>query len=126
MNPTAIEVFSTFGVGVLCVVMGIMALVLFLKALNRWGGSGAQPDTIAIRGVLKKDTWAKVYMVGQETFDHVRFMGFTNTESFKSQLPYELNGLVILEDERGCRFIVRAKSIRMIVVEADNHSGDRT
>ena len=56
-------------------------------------------------------------MSGGETFDRVRFIGFTNTDSLKTRLPYELNGMVILEDERGCRFLVRAKAIRMIVVE---------
>ena len=119
MNQTAIEMFSTIGVVVLCIVLGIMALAIFFTVLARINRAGANPETIAIRGVLKKDTWVKVYTSGPETFDRVRFIGFTNTESMKTHLPYELNGMVILEDERGCRFLVRAKAIRMIIVEPE-------
>ena len=119
MNDTAIEMFSTFGVGVFCIVLSIMALAVFFTLLNRINRGGAKPDTIAVRGVLKKDTWAKVYMSGSEIFERVRLVGFTNNESLKTHLPFELNGMVILEDERGCRFLVRAKAIRMIVIEPE-------
>lgn len=126
MSRTAIEVFSTFGVGVLCIVLGIFALAIFFTILNRITNAGVKPETIAVRGVLKKNTWAKVYMSGSETFDRVKFVGFTNTESIKTRLPYELNGMVILEDDRGCRFLVRAKAIRMIVVEPETQNSTQT
>ena len=117
MSPIAIETFSTFGVGILCVVLGIMALAIFFFILNWATGSGAKPETIAVRGILKKDTWATVHMQGAESFERVRFIGFTNTESIKTHLPHELNGMVILEDEQKRRFLVRAKAIRMIVID---------
>jgi hypothetical protein len=121
MNPTAIEMLSTFGVGVLCVVLGTMVLVVFFVALSRITSGRGRPDTMSVRGVLKKDTWARVYLSGSETFERVRFIGFTDAESMKTHIPYELNGMVILEDERGCRFLVRAKAIRMIVVEPEGN-----
>ena len=34
MTPKAIETFSSFGVGVLCAVLGIVALAVFFTALN--------------------------------------------------------------------------------------------
>lgn len=120
MNRTAIEVFSTLGVGVLCIVLGIIALAIFFTVLGRINRAGPNSETIAVRGILTRDTWAKVYMSGSEDFEKVRFIGFTNTESIKTHLPYELNGMVILEDEEGRRFLVRAKNIRMIVVEPDS------
>lgn len=120
MNRTAIEVFSTLGVGVLCIVLGIVALAIFFTVLGRINRAGPSSETIAVRGILTRDTWAKVYMSGSEDFEKVRFIGFTNTESIKTHLPYELNGMVILEDEEGRRFLVRAKNIRMIVVEPDS------
>ncbi len=116
MTPEAIKTLSTFGVGILCAVLGIVALALFFTALNRFATGGAKPETMAVRGVLKKDTWATVHMAGAETFERVRFVGFTNTESIKTHLPYDLNGMVILEDAEGRRFLVRAKAIRMIVI----------
>lgn len=116
MSPKAIETFSTFGVGVLCIALGIIALAIFFSVLSWLGGRGAKPETMAVRGILKKDTWATVHMSGAETFERVRFIGFTNTESMKTRLPYDLNGMVILEDPEGKRYIVRAKAIRMIVI----------
>lgn len=119
MNRTAIEVFSSLGVGVLCIVLGIMALAIFFNVMSRINNAGAKPETMSVRGVLKKDTWAKFYLTGGEVFERVLFVGFTNVESMKAHLPYELNGMVILEDEVGRRSIVRAKAIRMIVVEPE-------
>lgn len=117
MSHTAIETLSSFGIGILCVVLGIMAIAIFFTVLNWAMGSGAKPETMAVRGVLKKDTWATVHMQGAEKFERVRFIGFTNSESRKTHLPHELNGMVILEDEQKRRFLVRAKAIRMIVIE---------
>ena len=117
MNQTAIEMFSSVGVATLCLVLGIMALAIFFQVLSWFKESGEKPNTIAVRGLLTKDTWATVYMSGSETFERVKFVGFTNTASLKTQLPYELNGMVILEDPDGCQFLVRAKAIRMIAIE---------
>lgn len=125
MSPTAIETFSTFGVGILCVVLGIMSLAIFFVTLNWARSGGAKPETIAIRGVLKKDTRATVHMQGAEKFDRVRFIGFTNTESIKTHLPHELNGMVIREDEQKRRFLVRAKAIRMIVIDPPAAASNR-
>jgi hypothetical protein len=123
MTPKAIETFSTFGVGVLCAVLGVIALAVFFTVLSWFNTRGAKPETIAVRGVLKKDTWATVHMQGGETFERVRFVGFTNTESFKTLLPIDLNGMVILEDSEGRRFLVRAKAIRMIVIAPQTAEG---
>lgn len=54
MNETAIEMFSTLGIGVLCIVLGIMVLSIFFSVLNRINNAGSKPDTMAVRGILKK------------------------------------------------------------------------
>lgn len=113
---TALEMLATFGVAVVCIVLGVMALSIFFMILARFASDGTKPDSIAIRGILKKDTWATVHMTGAETFKKVRFLGFTNSEGIKAGLPMDLNGMVILEDEKGTHFLVRAKAIRMIVI----------
>jgi len=122
MSPTAIETFSTFGVAILCIALGIMALSLFFSLVSFLSSRGGKPETIAVRGILKNDTWATVHLSNAETFDRVKFVGFTNAASMKNQLPYELNGMVILEDESKKQFMVRAKAIRMIVVDPDQQS----
>ena len=116
MPKSAIETFSTYGVAILCIALGIMALGVFFTVLSRVNQSGAKPETIAVRGILKKTTWCTVHLSGSETFERVRFIGFTSTNSIKTHLPYELDGMVILEAPDGSRFLVRAKAIRMIVV----------
>lgn len=122
MNETTIETLSTVGVSVLCIVLGIMLVSIFFWLASLIKGTGKEPDTIAVRGVLTKSTWATVHLVGSEVFEQVKFIGFTNSDSFKTHLPYELNGMVILQDQEGRQFLVRAKSIRMIVVEPETDS----
>jgi hypothetical protein len=123
MSRTAAETLGTFGVGILCVVLGIMVLAIFFMALNWLATQGAKPEPMAVRGIIKKDTWVTVHMSGAETFDRVRFVGFTSTQSIKSHIPYDLDGMVILEEESGKRYFVRAKAIRMIVIAPEGAGG---
>lgn len=116
MTPQAIETFSTFGVVILCIVLGIIVLAIFFKVSSWLSSLATKPETMVVRGVLKKDTWVAVHMQGAEVFERVCFIGFTNTENIKTHLPYDLSGMVILEDHEGRRFLVRAKAIRMIVI----------
>jgi len=68
MNEAAIEMFSTVGVAVLCIALGIMALAIFFKVMAWMTTSGSNPNTIAVRGILKKETWATVHMSNSKTF----------------------------------------------------------
>lgn len=52
-------------------------------------------------------------------------IGFTNSQSVKSHLPWELTGMVIIEDESKTCFLVRMKDIKMIVVPSDAAPGSR-
>ena len=60
MGSSAIDTLSRFGVGILCVVLGIMVLALFFSALSWLNSRGAKPETISVRGILKKDCSAKL------------------------------------------------------------------
>ena len=111
------ETISIAGAVGAVIVGAIVVLTIFFRTLS-WL-TGGKPETIAVRGVLKKDTYATVHMAGRETFERVRFIGFTNTDTMKMRLPFELNNMVILEDEQKQRYLVRAKDIRMIVVAPD-------
>lgn len=53
MTQKAIETFSTFGVGVLCAVLGIITLSVFFFVLSWLNTGGAKPETIAVRGVRR-------------------------------------------------------------------------
>jgi hypothetical protein len=121
MHPF-VETVSVAGAVVGVIVVAIIVLTLFFRGLSWISAAGSKPETIAVRGVLKKDTLATVHLAGGETFERVRFVGFTNSETLKTRLPYELNGMVILEDEKQHRYLVRAKNIRMIVVAPEAES----
>jgi hypothetical protein len=99
---------ETIGVvgGIAIVIVGaIVFLTLFFRA-NSWLSRGAaRPEAISIRGILGTNTFATVHMVGGQSFDRVRLIGFTRAQDMKVRLPYELNGMVILEDEQHQRYI---------------------
>ena len=118
MHPF-IETISIAGGVASAVVFAIVILTLFYRGLSWLSGAGSKPETIAVRGVLKKDTLTTVHLAGGETFERVRFVGFTNSETMKTRLPLELNGMVILEDETKQRFLIRSRDIVMIVVEPE-------
>ena len=121
---TFLETISVFGAVGTVVVLVIIVLTLFYQGMFWITVAGTRPDTIAVRGVLKKDTLATIHLAGGRTFERVRFIGFTNSETMKTHLPFELNGMVILEDEQGQRYLVRAKNIQMIVVAPDESPND--
>lgn len=113
---TFVETLGFVGAVVIASVAGIIVLTLFYRGLSWLSGEGSKPETIAVRGVLKRDTLATVHLAGGQKFERVRFIGFTNSETMKTHLPFELNGMVILEDEQKQRYLVRARNIQMIVV----------
>lgn len=121
MHPFT-ETVSVVGAVVTAIVAGIMVLTLFFRGMAWISGASAKPETVAVRGVLKKDTLATVHLVGGTKFERVRLIGFTNSETMKTHLPFELNGMVILEDEQKQRFLVRAKNIQMIVIAPEGDS----
>lgn len=117
MHPF-VETISVAGAVAAVIVGAIVFLTVFYRGLA-WIAGGAKPDTLAVRGVLKKNTLATVHVAGHEPFERVRFIGFTNSQTMKTHVPFELNGMVILEDENKTRYLVRAKDIKMIIVPSD-------
>ena len=117
MHPF-VETISIAGAVAAVMVAATVVLTVFYRGLA-WMTGGTKPDTLAVRGVLKKNTLATVHVVGHEPFERVRFIGFTNSQTMKTHVPFELNGMVILEDEKKTRFLVRAKDIKMIIVPSD-------
>jgi len=111
-----LETLGVTGGVVLAIVAGVVILTLFYRCLAWINDAGTKPETMAIRGILKKDTWATVHLVGGQVFERVRFLGFANSESMKMRFPFELNGMVILEGGQQKQFLIRARSIQMIVI----------
>lgn len=121
MHPF-IETMSIAGAIGAVLVAGVMVLQLFYNLLSWLAGKTSKPESMLVRGVLKKDSLATVHLAGGETYERVRFLGFTSPESMKMHLPGDLHDMVILEDEQKNRYLVRAKNIRTIVVPADKNA----
>ncbi len=117
MHPF-IETVSVAGGIAAAIVGAVIILTLFYRGLT-WLTKGAKPDPLEVAGILKKNTLANVHVAGHKPFERVRFLGYTNSESMKTHLPWELNGMVILEDESQARFLVRAKDIKMIEIPSE-------
>lgn len=111
-----VDTLSSVGGVVTAIVGGVVVLTLFYRGLSWISGAGSKPETIAIRGVLKRDTLATIHLAGGKVFERTRFIGFMNSEMMKTNYPFELNGMVILEDEQKQRYLVRARNIQMIVI----------
>jgi len=124
MHPF-VETVSVAGGIAVAIVGVVIVLNLFYRGVAWLSGEG-KPDPMAVHGVLKKNTLATVHVAGSKPFERVRFVGFTNSQSLKTHWPFELDGMVILEDESKTRFLIRSKDIRMVIVPADDESGDST
>jgi|SRR3569623_2091769 len=117
MHPF-VETISIAGGVAAAIVAAIVVLTVFYRGLV-WLTGRTKPETLAVRGVLKKDTLATVHVAGHEPFERVRFIGFTHSQAMKTHLPFELNGMVILEDLKKTRYFVRSKDIKMIIVPSN-------
>jgi hypothetical protein len=125
MGSLASDTFSTFGVGVLCIVLSIMALSLFYKAIAWLTRTEPEGITFSVRGVLKKDGLVTIHTSYSEVFEQVRIVGAI-THNDTTKIPYEIVGMVILEDVKKVRFIIKPSDIRKIVIEPENVSSSVT
>ncbi len=119
MHPFTETISIAGGIGV-AVVASVVLLTLFYRGMS-WIAGGGKPDPLAVRGILKKNTLATVHVTGQKPFERVRVLGFTNSQTLKTHLPWELEGMVILEDESKTRYMVRAKNIELIIVPPEGN-----
>jgi len=118
------ETLAAFGAAAIVLVSVIVFLTLFYRALAWISSLRSKPEAISVRGILSKSTLTNVHLAGGKTFARVRFLGFTHSAAVKNHLPYELHGMIILEDEKGIRTMVRAVDIRMIAVIPDDSGSD--
>ncbi len=111
-----LDTISVVGGIALVIVLAVVTLTLFFHGAARLARGGSRHDDIPVRKILTTDTLATVHVGGGRTFERVRLLGYTRPDGIKSPWPYELGGMVILEDEQQQRVFVRAKNIQMIVV----------
>jgi hypothetical protein len=96
----------------LCV--GIIILTLFFTALNFLKGKLAGDKVVKMQTFIQDATLVNVHLVGGNSLERMRFIGFTNRGSVKGNVPFQLTNMVVLESEQGLRTLIRADSIKMI------------
>ncbi len=104
---------NTFGV-VVAFCLGIIILAIFftlLGYLNRAIGGG---KIIKLRGFLKEAAWVNVHLIGGNTLERRKFVGFTDSPPAKGNIPFQLRNMVVLEDEKGLRTLIKSDAIKMI------------
>jgi hypothetical protein len=99
------------GIGAICI--GIMVLAIFFKLLNAIQRRFSKTAIIKLKGIFTNSELLNVHLNGAKTVSHVRFVGFTDSNSMKG-IPYQLNNMVVFETTDGKRVLLRAETIRMI------------
>ena len=115
-----IENFITFGAGVLSITIGIMVLTLFFHVLS-WLFDRPKSEPITFKDVLRQEARLTVHMAGGSTYECVRFVGVPNNETTRTFLPSELHGMIILDEEKGGRLLVRAEHVQLIEIAPDGN-----
>ena len=105
--------FSTFG-GVAALCLGVIILAVFFSLLNLVTRLAGGNKIIKFRGLLKEAAWVNVHLVGGNTLERMKFVGFTDPPSAKGNIPFQLRNMVVLENEHGLRTLIKAEAIKMI------------
>jgi hypothetical protein len=101
------------------VVGGIVFLTLFFKLVGWIARKSTKGATrVALKGLLDDRTLCTVHVGNGKTFENVRLVGFIDASSGKGAIPYQLNGMAVLEHADGRRTLIQAKHIRMIEVNS--------
>lgn len=115
MNPF-IETISVAGALALAVIGTVIVLTLFYRALNWLSGDSLKAENLSVHGVFKKDTLVTVELSGKEVYERVYFRGYLKSGATKNYIPWELNEMIVLEDEQRQKIMIRAKHIRKIII----------
>src|SRR4051794_38122172 len=106
---TFVQVFGF----VAAVSIGVIALTLYFAALDYFKRGTKSFDVVRGNGFIRNGKPINVHLNAGKSLQGVRFVGFTSSAG-KDDLPYQLSGMVVLENAKGGRILVRADTVRMI------------
>jgi hypothetical protein len=105
--------YNTFGfVG--AIVLGIVILAIFFKAVGLLQTKMGAPAIVKMKGFLKDAAWINVHLAGGKLLERVKFVGFTGQSSVKGHIPYQFSNMVVLETSAGKRILIRSDAVKMI------------
>jgi hypothetical protein len=105
--------YSVFGV-VAALCAGIIVLALFFTGLNAFNRATRGFGVLKLKGFISDGRLINVYLNGGRSVLGVRFVGFTDRGAGKGGVPYQMSGMVVLENTTGGRILIRADAVRMI------------
>ena len=104
---------ETFGfIFALCA--GVMILAVFFTTLGYLKRGVRGPGVLKMKGFVREGKRINVHLASGRTLDNFQFVGFTEQNSVKGAIPYQLASMAVFESKTGSRVMVRADSIRMI------------
>lgn len=106
---------------VLAISIGIMVLSVFFWLLAKIDNKLRKPaNLLHVKGILDKGQRINIHFNRSQTMMNVRFAGIiSEKQAEKGGLPYQLVGMMVVEDAEQKRFLVKADTIRMVEQIAD-------
>jgi hypothetical protein len=98
-------------IGALCI--GVMVLSIFFTLLNSSKRRFSQFKIIELNGLFKTSDFLNIHLSSGKSVYHVKFIGFTDSESMKG-IPHQLANMVVFVNAHGKRVLLRPDSIRMM------------
>ncbi len=71
-------------------------------------------DFVKLKLFIKDGRVVSVHLNSGKVFSGVRFVGFTDHSSTKSDIPFSLSQMVVCETAKGARIFFRADAVRVI------------
>ena len=103
---------QVFGV-VAALSLGIIILTVFFNVVGYFKRTTRGFDIVKMKGFIKDGKLINVHLSSSKSVLGVRFIGFTDQNTGKGGVPYQLAGMAVLETAKGARIYVRADSVRM-------------
>lgn len=113
-NSDAMNTFNEVFSFVAAICTGIMALAVFFNVLGFVKARARGFDVVKLRGFIKDGKLVNVHLSGGVAYRGVRFVGFTDQNSAKGGVPFQLSQKVVCETVKGARIMFRPETVRII------------
>lgn len=110
------NIFIEWMAPIAAICIGIMILAGFFSIIGMIKDRFSTVKYFKMKKFLKDSDCVSILLSSGKSVSNVRFVGFTDSSSFKG-LPYSLANMLICETQDNRRIMIRADTIRMIEQE---------
>ncbi len=108
------ETFSQVFGFVMAICFGIMVLTVFFTGVNYFKRKTCGFDIVKMKNFLKEDRVVNIHLSDGNIYRGVRFVGFSDPNSTKGGIPFQLSQMVVCETQKGARVFFRPDAVRVI------------